>query len=40
MFALLMEPYSVIQVSILLSVINQKGRNVASVFYFNVLVEP
>ena len=33
MFALLMEPYAMIQVSILFSVINQMGKNVASMFY-------
>jgi len=33
MFALLMEPYATTQVSILRSVINQAGRNVASTFY-------
>jgi len=34
MFALHMEPYAMIQVSILLSVINQMGSNFASMFYF------
>jgi len=40
MFALFMEPYAMIQVSILLSVINQMGRNVASIFYFYISAEP
>jgi len=33
MFVMLMKPYAMIQVSILLSVMNQIGRNVASMFY-------
>jgi len=41
MFALLMEPYAAIQVSeILLSLINQMGRYVASISYFYVSAEP
>ena len=39
MFTLLMEPYAMIQASILLSVINQMDRNVASMFYFYALAE-
>jgi len=38
--ALLMEPYAMIQVSILLSVISQMGRNVTASFYFYVSAEP
>ena len=40
MFALLMEPYAMIQVSIPLSVMNQMGRNFASMLYFCVSAEP
>jgi len=40
MFALLMEPYAMIQLPILLFIINQIGRNVASIFYFYVSAEP
>jgi len=40
MFALLMEPYAMIQVSILLSVIYQMGKNVTSMFDFYVSLEP
>jgi len=39
MFALLMEPYAMIQVSVLLSVMKQMCRNVASMFYFYVSAE-
>ena len=39
MFALLMEPYAMIQVSILLSVIYQMGKNVTSMFDFYVSLE-
>jgi len=40
MFALLMETYAMIQLSILLFVIKQMSRNVASMFYFYVSAEP
>jgi len=33
----LMEPYAMIQVSILLSVTSQMGRNVASMFYHEII---
>jgi len=39
MFALLMEPYAMIQVSILLSVMYQMGKNVTSMFDFYVSLE-
>jgi len=32
-----MEPYAMIQVSILLSVTSQMGRNVASMFYHEII---
>ena len=38
MFALLMEPYAMIEVSILFSVINQMDRNVASMFYHEIII--
>jgi len=37
MFALLMEPYAMIQLFILLSVMNHMGRNVASMFYHEII---
>jgi len=40
MFALLMEPYAMIQVSNLLSLLKQMGTNVAYMSYFYVSVEP
>ena len=38
-FALVMEPYVMIKVSILLSVINPTDKNVASMFCFHVSAE-
>jgi len=38
-FVLLMKPYTMLQVFILFSVINQTGRNVVSMFYFYVYAE-
>jgi len=35
-----MEPYAMIQVSVLLPVKKQMGRNVASMFHFYLLTEP
>jgi len=40
MFAFLTEPYAMIQMSILHSVINQVGSNVAYIFYFYISAEP
>jgi len=37
MFALLTEPYATILVSILLSVMNHMGKNVASMFYHEII---
>jgi len=37
MFALLMKPYAMIQVSILLSEISQMGRNVSSMFDHEII---
>jgi len=39
MLALLMEPYAMIQVSVLIPVINQMGGNVASMFHLCVSAE-
>jgi len=38
MFALLMESFAMIKVSILFSVINQMGRNVTSMFYHEIII--